>query len=85
MRGAFIGTNASVYFIIHVVKLVIYGAAAVVTHTATLMGLLLVPVSFAGSWAGKRIVDRIPTGAFVIMVELAMVASGIALLIGGSL
>jgi uncharacterized protein len=84
VRGAFIGTNASVYFIMHVVKLIVYGTAAVMTHSATLIGLLLVPVSFAGSWAGKRIVDRIPTGAFVIMVELAMVASGVALLIGGS-
>ena len=84
VRGAFIGTNASVNFIIHVVKLIVYGHTAVLTHAATLMGLLLIPVSFAGAWVGKRIVIRVPTGAFVIMVDFAMVVSGVAMLIGGS-
>jgi uncharacterized membrane protein YfcA len=84
VRGAFIGTNASVYFILHVVKLVIYGQTAVLTYATALIGLLLVPASVAGSWAGKQIVDRVPAGAFVNMVDFVVVASGVALLIGGS-
>jgi hypothetical protein len=49
----------------------------VLTHTTGLIGLALVPASLAGSWTGKQIVDRLP-------VELALVAAGVALLIGGS-
>jgi hypothetical protein len=84
MRGAYIGTDAAANLIMHITKLIIYGAAAVLTHAAALIGLLLVPASLAGSWTGKQIAERIPARAFVIIVELALAISGIVLLIGGS-
>jgi hypothetical protein len=84
MRGAYIGTDAAANLIMHITKLIIYGAAAVLTHAAALIGLLLVPASLAGSWTGKQIADRIPARVFVIIVELALAISGIVLLIGGS-
>jgi uncharacterized protein len=83
-RDAYIGTDAAANFLVHVTKLVIYTSAAVLTHATGLIGLVLVPASFAGSWTGKQIVDRLPPGVFVIVVELALVAAGVALLIGGS-
>jgi uncharacterized protein len=83
-RDAYIGTDAAANFLVHVTKLVIYTSAAVLTHATGLIGLVLVPASFAGSWTGKQIVDRLPPSVFVIVVELALVAAGVALLIGGS-
>ena len=68
----------------HITKLVIYSAAAMLTHATGLIGLVLVPTSFAGSWTGKQIVDRLQPGIFVIVVELALAAAGVALPIGGS-
>ena len=84
MRGAYIGTDDAANLLMHITKLVIYSTAAVLTHATGLIGLVLVPASFAGSRTGKQIVDRLPPGVFVIVVELALVAAGVALLIGGS-
>jgi len=83
-RSAYIGTDAAANLLMHITKLVIYSTAAVLTHATGLIGLVLVPASFAGSRTGKQIVDRLPPGVFVIVVELALVAAGVALLIGGS-
>jgi uncharacterized protein len=83
-RDAYIGTDAAANLLMHITKLVIYSTAAVLTHATGLIGLVLVPASFAGSWTGKQIVDWLPPSAFVIVVELALVAAGAALLIGGS-
>jgi uncharacterized membrane protein YfcA len=83
-RGAYIGTDAAANLLMHITKLAVYGAAAVLTHTTGLLGLALVPASFAGSWTGKQIVDRLAPGVFTIVVELALVAAGVTLLIGGS-
>jgi hypothetical protein len=84
MRGAYIGSNAAANLIMHITKLIVYGAAAVLTHATAVIGLLLVPAGLAGSWTGKQIADRIPARVFVIVVEVALAASGVVLLIGGS-
>jgi hypothetical protein len=84
VRGAYIGTDAAANLLMHITKLIVYGAAALLTQATGLIGLVLVPASLAGSWAGKQIVDRLPPGDFIIVVELALVAAGVALLIGGS-
>jgi uncharacterized membrane protein YfcA len=84
VRSAYIGTDAAATLTTHITKLVVYGGTAVLTHATALIGLLLTPASLAGSWVGKQIVDRIPAGAFIIVVELALVVSGVALLIGAS-
>ncbi|WP_200827399.1 sulfite exporter TauE/SafE family protein [Thermomonospora echinospora] len=85
VRGAYIGTDAAATLIMHVTKLVVYAVTAVLNATNLLVGLVLAPSSIAGSWAGKQIVDRISATVFVLIVELALVTFGIALLIGGEL
>ena len=79
-----LGTEAAAYLLMHVTKLVTCHTAALLTHATSLIGLVLVPASFAGSRMGKQIVDQLPPGVFVIVVELALVAAGVALLIVGS-
>jgi hypothetical protein len=37
----------------------------------------------AGSWTGKRIVDRLPERAFVTLIEVVLVGTGLVFLIGG--
>jgi hypothetical protein len=37
----------------------------------------------AGSWIGKRIVDRMPERLFVAVIEAALVVAGLAFLVGG--
>lgn len=55
----------------HLTKLVVFGAAAVLTATSAAIGLALAPASAAGAWAGKKIVDRLSAHVFVRAVPAA--------------
>ena len=83
VRGAYIGTEAAAAVVMHLTKLVVFGAAAVLTLGSGLIGLALAPAASAGAWLGKRIVDRLPVAVFVAVVEVGLVAAGLLLLIGG--
>ncbi|MER6576820.1 sulfite exporter TauE/SafE family protein [Nonomuraea sp. NPDC001023] len=83
LRGAYIGTEAAAAVVMHLTKLVVFGAAAVLTTSGVATGLALAPASAAGAWAGKKIVDRLPAGAFVAVVEVGLVASGLVLVVTG--
>ncbi|MFD2077516.1 hypothetical protein SAMN05421678_11227 [Actinopolymorpha cephalotaxi] len=83
VRGAYIGTEAASAVVMHLTKLVVFGAAAVLTVRSGLTGLALFPASAAGAWAGKRVVERIRTGTFVTVIEVSLVVSGVLLLVTG--
>jgi uncharacterized membrane protein YfcA len=83
VRGAYIGTEAAAAVVMHAVKLIVFGATAVLTASSAAIGLALAPASVAGAWTGKKIVDRLPVPVFVALVEAGLVASGILLLITG--
>lgn len=83
LRGAYIGTEAASAVVMHLTKLVVFGAAAVLTATSAAIGLALAPASAAGAWAGKKIVDRLPAHIFVLTVEAGLIASGLLLAITG--
>ncbi|MFF1720520.1 TSUP family transporter [Streptomyces sviceus] len=83
MRGAYIGTEAASAVVMHLTKLVVFGAAAVLTATSATIGLALAPASAAGAWAGKKIVDRLPAHIFVLVIEAGLIASGLLLAITG--
>jgi hypothetical protein len=59
VRGAYIGTEAAAV-VMQLTKLIVFGAAAVLTVKTAAIGLALAPASAAGAWAGKKIVDRLP-------------------------
>jgi uncharacterized membrane protein YfcA len=83
VKGAYIGTEACATVVMHVTKLIVYRQAAVLPDTAIIVGLALGPVMIAGSWVGKRIVDRIPEQVFVLIIEITMVVAGLLFLIRG--
>jgi len=83
VKGAYIGTEALATVVMHVSKLVAYRQAAVLSGAAVLMGLALGPLMVAGSYAGKRIVDRLPERVFVVIIEAVLVAAGLLFLIRG--
>ncbi|TCN35605.1 hypothetical protein EV644_115169 [Kribbella orskensis] len=82
-RGAYIGTEAASAVVMHVTKLIVFGAAAVLTWRTGLIGLALAPAAAAGAWAGKKVLDRLPVDMFVVLVEIGLVVSGLLLLITG--
>jgi hypothetical protein len=83
VKSAYIGTEAAATVVMHLAKLVAYGTAALLTAATVGIGLLMAPAMIAGSWIGKRIVDRLPERIFVAIIEVVLVVAGLVFLIGG--
>ncbi|HEY7451910.1 MAG TPA: sulfite exporter TauE/SafE family protein [Candidatus Limnocylindria bacterium] len=83
LKSAYIGTEAAATVVMHVTKLVAYGIAALLSVAVLAVGLVMAPAMIAGSWIGKRIVDRLPERVFVAVIEVVLVVTGIAFLIFG--
>lgn len=83
VKGAYIGTEALSTVVMHVTKLVAYRQTAVLSGTDVLIGLALGPIMVFGSFAGKRILDRLPERVFIFMIEFVLLASGILFLVRG--
>jgi len=82
VKGAYIGTEALSTVVMHVAKLIAYRESAVLPVHAVLSGLALGPVMVAGSFAGKRVVDRIPERVFVLVIDAMLLAAGAMFLTG---
>ncbi len=54
-----------------------------VSGPAVLAGLALGPIMIAGSWMGKRILDRLPERVFMILVEITVAGAGFNFLFRG--
>ncbi len=67
----------------HVAKLIAYRQSAILPLHAVLAGLALGPIMVGGSFAGKRIVDRISERVFVAVIELTLLAAGGLFLLKG--
>ncbi len=80
-KGAFIGTEALGTAIMHVAKLATYQSLGAVSAQMWAAGLLLGPVMILGSYAGKRILDRVPVRAFLRIVEAAILGFGLWFLV----
>jgi len=83
VKGAYIGTEALSTVVMHVTKLVAYGGTSVLSVASAAIGLALGPLMIAGSWLGKRIVDRLPERVFVAIIEVVLIGAGLVFLVGG--
>jgi uncharacterized membrane protein YfcA len=83
VKGAYIGTEALSTVVMHVTKLVAYGQASILTLRSLAIGVALGPLMVVGSALGKRIVDRLPERAFVLLIEAVLVVAGLSFLVGG--
>jgi uncharacterized protein len=83
VKGALIGTEALATVVMHVTKLAAYGSTAVLTASGATVGLVLGSIMIAGSFVGKKILDRLPERIFVALIEIVLVAAGLAFLIRG--
>jgi len=81
VRGAYIGTEAAAALSVHAVKLPVYGLGGVVSQRAVLAGAALAPALIAGAWIGKRIVDRVSTKVFTVLVEAALLIAAIRMIV----
>ncbi len=82
VKGAYIGTEALATVVMHVAKLVAYQGATILSPATVGIGLGLGPIMIAGSYFGKRIVDRLPERAFVLVIEAVLIGAGAWFLAG---
>jgi len=82
VKGGYIGTEALATVVMHVAKLAAYQGTAVLTPRGVAIGLALSPIMIAGSWLGKRILDRMPERVFVALIEVTLAVAGIWFLTG---
>jgi uncharacterized membrane protein YfcA len=80
VKGAYIGTEALSTVVMHLAKLIAYRESAVLPLHAILRGLALGPIMIAGSFAGKRVVDRLPERVFVLIIDVTLLAAGVLFL-----
>jgi len=83
VKNAYIGTEAMCTVVMHVTKLVVYRESAVLSGFGAAVGLALGPVMIAGSYLGKRIVDKLPERVFVGIIEAVLIVAGLMFLIRG--
>jgi hypothetical protein len=84
VKGAYIGTEALSTVVMHVAKLIAYRESAVLPLHAIVSGLALGPIMVGGSFAGKRVVDRLPERVFVLIIDATLVTAGALFLAGQS-
>ena len=80
---AYVASEAATAVLMHLVKSIIYGRYAAMSVHDMLRGLLLGSSLVAGSWMGRKIIDRLPERRFAMLVESLLIASGMTLLIRG--
>ncbi len=83
LKGAYIGTEALSTVVMHVTKLIAYRQAAVLPLHSVLAGIALGPVMILGSFAGKRVLDRLREDVFVWIIEATLIVAGLLFLIKG--
>jgi len=83
LKGAYIGTEALATVVMHIAKLIAYKQSAILPTHAVVVGLALGPIMVGGSFAGKRIVDRLPERVFVLIIELTLLAAGVLFIAKG--
>lgn len=81
MKGAYIGTEALSSVITQAVKLGTYTGVAAMTATALVVGLALAPLMIVGTLIGKRLLHGVSDRVFVLIVEGAMLISGVVFLL----
>ncbi len=82
VKGAYIGTEALSTVVMHVAKLIAYRESAILPLHSILVGLALGPIMVGGSFAGKRVVDRLPERVFVFIIDLTLLAAGVLFISG---
>lgn len=83
VKGAYIGTEAVTAMVMHVTKLGVYGGTAVLTGRQVATGLMIGVVLVAGSYLGKRLVDRVSERLFAGLIEVVLVVVGVYFLVAG--
>jgi uncharacterized protein len=80
-RGAYIATEAVCAFAMHVTRGVGLARYRLLTWEIVVIGLVLGATMFAGSWLGRRLLDRMSDRVFLLAIEALLVVMGLQFLL----
>jgi len=83
LAGAYIGTAAVGMLLIQAPKLVVYGGSGLLGLRAVSLGLALGLVAALASFAGQRIVRRVPRRLFPALINVILLTVGLLFLVWG--
>ena len=83
-KGAFVGTMAVNILLIQIVKLAVFGGRDYLDTPVLMNGAVLVPCMMAGTFLGRKFMDRVSEAAFVLAIEAVMVLAGLSFLVSGA-
>jgi len=76
-RGAYIATEAVCALGMHAARAATFTRLSLLTWDTLLVGGALGSVMFAGSWLGRRLLDRMTDRAFLLLVEALLLVMGL--------
>jgi uncharacterized membrane protein YfcA len=80
-RGAFIATEAVCAFGMHVTRGAVFARYSLLTWETVGIGCVLGGTMFAGSWLGRRLLDRMTDRTFLKLIEALLVLMGLHFLL----
>ena len=80
-RSAFIATEAVCALAMHLTRGAVFSRYALLGHDTLTVGVVLGSIMFAGSWMGRRLLDRMSDRVFLAVVEALLVAMGLQFLL----
>ncbi len=80
-RHRFVGTNASVNAVQHLLKTVVFAVVGVLTVPVLPVAALAAATSMVGNWLGESVLDRISERTFVNLLLVALTIAAVRLLV----
>ena len=77
---AYISSEAFTALTMHLTKTIIYNKYALIGQTELYYGILIGIAMIAGSWTGKKIIEKLSQDKFVLLVEILLIISGLQLI-----
>jgi len=77
---AYIASEAFTALTMHLTKTIVYNKYSLIGQTELCYGLFIGIAMIAGSWTGKKIIEKLSQDKFVLLVEILLVISGLQLI-----
>jgi len=76
-RSAYVGTEAVCAMVMHLARGATLARYALLTWETLALGLVLGATMFAGTWLGRRVLDRMSDRIFLGIIEALLVVMGL--------
>jgi uncharacterized protein len=83
-RGAYIASESVCALGMHVARAAVLARYRLMTWETVVIGLVLGTTMFAGSFVGRRLLDRVSDRVFLAIIEALIVVLGLHMLLGGA-